>query len=84
MIGDLALMCPEFIQPEDISWIKPQLVSILINMTTRRYMGHKITIRPNAKLSALFLQREKMSWGSFSSKVKSAIFKERTLKRKKK
>ncbi|KAL7593747.1 O-fucosyltransferase 29 [Lactuca sativa] len=39
----------------------------------RRYMGHKRTIRPNAKkLSALFLQREKMSWGSFSSKVKSA------------
>ncbi|CAH1440355.1 unnamed protein product [Lactuca virosa] len=35
----------------------------------QRYMGHKITVRPNAKkLSALFLKREKMSWGSFSSK----------------
>ncbi|KAK1408083.1 hypothetical protein QVD17_39716 [Tagetes erecta] len=39
----------------------------------RRYMGHKRTIRPNArKLSALFLQREKMPWDIFSSKVKSA------------
>ncbi|KAI3687223.1 hypothetical protein L1987_80917 [Smallanthus sonchifolius] len=39
----------------------------------RRYMGHKRTIRPNArKLSALFMQREKMSWTSFCSKVKSA------------
>ncbi|KAD5508056.1 hypothetical protein E3N88_15759 [Mikania micrantha] len=39
----------------------------------RRYMGHKRTIRPNArKLSALFLQREKMPWTTFSSKVKSA------------
>ncbi|KAL8256219.1 hypothetical protein R6Q59_031286 [Mikania micrantha] len=38
-----------------------------------RYMGHKRTIRPNArKLSALFLQREKMPWATFSSKVKSA------------
>ena len=36
-------------------------------------MGHKRTIRPNAKkLSALFLQREKMGWTSFSKKVKSA------------
>ncbi|KAK9075712.1 hypothetical protein SSX86_004041 [Deinandra increscens subsp. villosa] len=39
----------------------------------RRYMGHKRTIRPNArKLSALFLQREKMPWTTFSSRVKSA------------
>ncbi|KAJ0681407.1 putative GDP-fucose protein O-fucosyltransferase [Helianthus annuus] len=39
----------------------------------RRYMGHKRTIRPNArKLSALFMQREKMSWTTFSSKVKAA------------
>lgn len=39
----------------------------------RRYMGHKRTIRPNAKkLSALFLQRDKMPWTRFSSKVKSA------------
>lgn len=39
----------------------------------RRYMGHKRTIRPNAKkLSALFSQREKIPWATFSSKVKSA------------
>ncbi|KAJ0539248.1 putative GDP-fucose protein O-fucosyltransferase [Helianthus annuus] len=39
----------------------------------RRYMGHKRTIRPNArKLSALFLQRENMPWTTFSKKVKSA------------
>ncbi|KAI7742707.1 hypothetical protein M8C21_020714 [Ambrosia artemisiifolia] len=39
----------------------------------RRYMGHKRTIRPNArKLSALFMQREKMPWTTFCSKVKSA------------
>lgn len=36
-------------------------------------MGHKRTIRPNAKkLSALFLLREKMPWNTFCSKVKSA------------
>ncbi|XP_076933399.1 O-fucosyltransferase 29-like [Bidens hawaiensis] len=39
----------------------------------RRYMGHKRTIRPNAKkLNALFLKREKMSWESFAKKVKAA------------
>lgn len=38
----------------------------------RRYMGHKRTIRPNAKrLSALFAARNKMDWSSFSRKVKS-------------
>lgn len=38
----------------------------------RRYMGHKRTIRPNAKrLSALFMQREKMDWDAFATKVKS-------------
>nr|GMC80938.1 O-fucosyltransferase 29-like [Ipomoea batatas] len=38
----------------------------------RRYMGHKRTIRPNAKrLSALFMKREKMDWDTFASKVKS-------------
>ncbi|KAL3645328.1 O-fucosyltransferase 29 [Castilleja foliolosa] len=38
----------------------------------RRYMGHKRTIRPNAKrLSALFAAREKMEWNTFSRKVKS-------------
>lgn len=34
-------------------------------------MGHKRTIRPNAKrLSALFAARDKMDWSSFSRKVK--------------
>lgn len=34
-------------------------------------MGHKRTIRPNAKrLSALFAARDKMDWNSFSRKVK--------------
>ncbi|KAK4338238.1 hypothetical protein RND71_042725 [Anisodus tanguticus] len=38
----------------------------------RRYMGHKRTIRPNAKrLSALFMARDKMNWATFSRKVKS-------------
>ncbi|CAI9095782.1 OLC1v1031797C1 [Oldenlandia corymbosa var. corymbosa] len=38
----------------------------------RRYMGHKRTIRPNAKrLSALFMAREKMAWDTFAKKVKS-------------
>lgn len=34
-------------------------------------MGHKRTIRPNAKkLSALFMARHKMDWDTFSRKVK--------------
>lgn len=38
----------------------------------RRYMGHKRTIRPNAKkLSPLFLARNQMDWDTFSKKVKS-------------
>ncbi|XP_062074755.1 O-fucosyltransferase 29 [Humulus lupulus] len=38
----------------------------------RRYMGHKRTIRPNAKkLSALFMARDKMGWDTFSKKVRS-------------
>lgn len=38
----------------------------------RRYMGHKRTIRPNAKkLSALFMARNKMDWDTFAKKVKS-------------
>ncbi|XP_043717163.1 O-fucosyltransferase 29-like [Telopea speciosissima] len=38
----------------------------------RRYMGHKRTIRPNAKkLSALFMEREQMDWDTFSRKVRS-------------
>lgn len=38
----------------------------------RRYMGHKRTIRPNAKrLSAVFMEREQMDWDTFSKKVKS-------------
>ncbi|XP_010235394.2 O-fucosyltransferase 6 [Brachypodium distachyon] len=36
----------------------------------RRYLGHKRTIRPNAKrLYSLFLTRGNMSWDAFSSKV---------------
>lgn len=35
-------------------------------------MGHKRTIRPNAKrLSALFMARDKMDWDTFAKKVKS-------------
>ena len=35
-------------------------------------MGHKRTIKPNAKkLSALFMARDKMDWDTFSKKVKS-------------
>ncbi|KAL1828477.1 hypothetical protein DCAR_0207700 [Daucus carota subsp. sativus] len=38
----------------------------------RRYMGHKRTIRPNAKrLSAIFMERDKMGWNTFARKVKS-------------
>lgn len=38
----------------------------------RRYMGHKRTIRPNAKkLSSLFMSRHKMDWNTFARKVKS-------------
>ncbi|GLT91079.1 hypothetical protein SLE2022_089870 [Rubroshorea leprosula] len=37
----------------------------------RRYMGHKRTVRPNAKkLSALLMARDKMDWDTFSKKVK--------------
>ncbi|CAH1453768.1 unnamed protein product [Lactuca virosa] len=39
----------------------------------RRYMGHKRTIRPNAKkLNALFFKREKIPWETFAKKVKAA------------
>lgn len=38
----------------------------------RRYMGHKRTIRPNAKkLSALFMAKDRMDWDTFARKVKS-------------
>ncbi|XP_010258886.1 PREDICTED: uncharacterized protein At1g04910-like [Nelumbo nucifera] len=38
----------------------------------RRYMGHKRTIRPNAKkLRSLFMMRQKMDWDTFAMKVKS-------------
>ncbi|XWS62003.1 hypothetical protein CRYUN_Cryun07bG0173600 [Craigia yunnanensis] len=38
----------------------------------RRYMGHKRTIRPNAKrLSPLFMERDQMDWYTFSRKVKA-------------
>ncbi|TVU01424.1 hypothetical protein EJB05_53137 [Eragrostis curvula] len=37
----------------------------------RRYMGHKRTIRPNAKkLNVLFQRRNEMGWDMFSRKVK--------------
>ena len=36
-------------------------------------MGHKRTIKPNAKkLSALFMSRDTMEWRTFAKKVKSA------------
>lgn len=36
-------------------------------------MGHKRTIRPNAKrLSALFMSRHKMHWDTFAKKVKAS------------
>lgn len=39
--------------------------------TCRRYMGHKRTIRPNAKkLNLLFKRRKQMGWDIFSQKVK--------------
>ncbi|XP_058104436.1 O-fucosyltransferase 29 [Magnolia sinica] len=39
----------------------------------RRYMGHKRTIRPNAKkLSSLFQERQEMDWETFAKKVKLA------------
>ncbi|XP_057978121.1 O-fucosyltransferase 29 [Malania oleifera] len=38
----------------------------------RRYMGHKRTIRPNAKkLTSLFMARHQMDWDTFAKKVKS-------------
>ncbi|XP_061368275.1 O-fucosyltransferase 29-like [Gastrolobium bilobum] len=38
----------------------------------RRYMGHKRTIRPNAKkLSTLFMGRHEMEWDTFARKVKA-------------
>ncbi|ESQ53078.1 hypothetical protein EUTSA_v10027183mg [Eutrema salsugineum] len=37
----------------------------------RRYLGHKLTIRPNAKkLYKLFTNRHNMTWDEFSSKVR--------------
>ncbi|KAL7167227.1 hypothetical protein ACSBR2_037823 [Camellia fascicularis] len=56
-----------------------KLVSRMWKMTNRfiaihlrRYMGHKRTIRPNAKkLSSLFMARDKMDWDTFARKVKS-------------
>ena len=36
-------------------------------------MGHKRTIRPNAKkLSALFMARHRMDWDTFARKVKAS------------
>lgn len=39
---------------------------------SRRYMGHRRTIRPNAKrLSSLFQHRDKLDWDTFAHRVKS-------------
>lgn len=39
---------------------------------SRRYFGHRRTIRPNAKkLYSLFLNRENMTWEAFASKVRT-------------
>ncbi|THG17241.1 hypothetical protein TEA_014997 [Camellia sinensis var. sinensis] len=56
------------------SQLFPYLPRTLISlfMVQRRYMGHKRTIRPNAKkLSALFMARDHMDWDTFATKVKS-------------
>ncbi|KAK8687547.1 hypothetical protein V6N13_086355 [Hibiscus sabdariffa] len=38
----------------------------------RRYMGHKRTIRPNAKrLSPLLMERDQMDWNTFAEKVRA-------------
>ncbi|KAG4172888.1 hypothetical protein ERO13_A11G026900v2 [Gossypium hirsutum] len=38
----------------------------------RRYMGHKRTIRPNARrLSPLLMERDQMDWDTFAQKVKA-------------
>ncbi|CDY64279.1 BnaCnng43650D [Brassica napus] len=38
---------------------------------SRRYMGHKVTIRPNAKkLHKIFTNRHNMTWDEFSTKVR--------------
>ncbi|XP_039028785.1 O-fucosyltransferase 29-like, partial [Hibiscus syriacus] len=38
----------------------------------RRYMGHKRTIRPNAKrLSPLLMERDRMDWDNFAKKVRA-------------
>ncbi|GAB2218186.1 hypothetical protein Droror1_Dr00001404 [Drosera rotundifolia] len=40
----------------------------------RRYFGHKLTIRPNAKkLYPLFMNRNSTTWEEFSSKVKTYL-----------
>lgn len=39
---------------------------------SRRYFGHRRTIRPNAKkLYSVFLNRENMTWEAFASKVRT-------------
>ncbi|KAI3882418.1 hypothetical protein MKX03_001919 [Papaver bracteatum] len=39
----------------------------------RRYMGHKRTIRPNAKkLSSIFMTRDEKDWDTFARKVRSS------------
>ncbi|KAK6935170.1 GDP-fucose protein O-fucosyltransferase [Dillenia turbinata] len=51
---------------------KPQFHWIDVLNAKLRYMGHKRTIRPNAKrLSSLFMARKQMDWNTFEKKVKS-------------
>lgn len=48
--------------------------SLLLHATfvSRRYFGHKRTIRPNArKLYSIFLNRANMTWEAFASKVRT-------------
>ncbi|KAJ4849800.1 O-fucosyltransferase 16 [Turnera subulata] len=48
------------------------MAKILAGRRHLRYFGHKPTIRPNArKLYRLFLNQDNMTWGEFSSKVRS-------------
>ncbi|KAE8730690.1 hypothetical protein F3Y22_tig00002890pilonHSYRG00008 [Hibiscus syriacus] len=47
-------------------------VLVLVVGIERRYMGHKRTIRPNAKrLSPLLMERDRMDWDNFAKKVRA-------------
>ncbi|RWW83114.1 hypothetical protein BHE74_00008374 [Ensete ventricosum] len=57
----------------DLQKLRCRSISIsFADMFTRRYFGHKRTLRPNAKkLYSLFLNRANMTWEQFSLKVHS-------------